>query len=128
MQMPKGIGIIASFHAFGAIFLLISILISIPIIIGAFFDDIGLGFLATLDTVWDLIMISIHAGIVAALFSRKKWSRNLLITLSGIELVFGTINLLSGNMFALYSIIVSCVIITYMRKQNVKKWLNDETI
>ncbi len=71
-QIPAGVAVIGALHSFSALFLLIHVIISIPFVIAAFFDDAGLGFLATFDTIWDWIMISIHATIAAALISRKK--------------------------------------------------------
>ena len=45
--------------------------------------------------------------------------------MSIIGLVFGIINVLSGNMFAIFSVIISGIVIGYMRKDHVKAWLNN---
>jgi len=126
-KMPTSIAIMGSIHAFTAIFLLIHVIISIPFIIVAFFDDAGLGFLATLDTIWDWILISIHATIAGALFSRKKWARNLVMIVAGIGLIFGVVNLLAGNTFSILALIIDIVVIATMKRKSVRAWLNDET-
>ena len=126
-QIPKGIGIIAGLHAFSGLFLLIHVLISIPFIIVAFFDDAGLGALSALETIWDWIMVGIHGAIAGALITRKSWSRHFVIGMSIIGLAFGIINVLSGNMFAVFSVIISGIVIVYMRKDHVKAWLNDSS-
>jgi hypothetical protein len=102
-------------------------LISIPFVIAAFFSDFGLGAIATLETVWDWIMVGIHAGIAGALFTRKSWSGSFVTILAGIGFIFAILNVLSGNMFAIFSIIMNGIVIGYMRKPHVKAWLNDPT-
>ncbi len=126
-KIPTGVAIIGTLHSIGAIFLLIHVIISIPFIIVLFFEDSGLGFLATFDTIWNWILISIHATIAGALFSRKKWSRNLVMIISAIGLIFSVVDILSGNMFAIFSIIINGVVIGYMKKPHVKQWFNDGT-
>ena len=121
-RVPTGIAIIGTLHVFSALFLLIHVLISIPFIIMMFFEDAGLGFLGTVDALWNWILLSIHATIAGALFTRKKWSRNLIIGFAIIGLSFGIINLLSGNMFSIFSIIIDAIVIGYMRKSSTKAW------
>ena len=128
MNNPAGVRIIALFHGFAAIFLFIHVIISIPFIIVTFFDDVGLGFLATFETIWDWVMIGIHTAIAAALFSRQKKGIQKVTIAAGIGFIFGIISLLSGNTFAIFSIIVNAVVISYIRKPHVKAWLNQETI
>ena len=123
---PTGVGIIASLHSLSALFLLIHVIISIPFIIVLFFEDFGLGALAALETIWDWILIGIHAAIAVSLFSGQRWVGNAVTILAGIGLVFGIINLLSGNTFAIFSVIISAVVINYMRKPHVKAWLSKE--
>lgn len=124
-QIPIGVGIIAVLHAFSGLFLLVHVLISIPFIIVTFFDDAGLGAMSALETIWDWIMVGIHGAIAGALITRKSWSRHFVIVMSIIGLVFGIINVLSGNMFAIFSVIISGIVIGYMRKDHVKAWLNN---
>ena len=121
-RVPTGIAIIGTLHVFSALFLLIHVLISIPFIIMMFFEDAGLGFLGTVDALWDWILLSIHATLAGALFTRKKWSRNFIIGFAIIGLTFGVINFLSGNMFAIFTIILDVVVIAYMRKPSTKAW------
>ena len=128
MNIPTGVGIIGMLHAFSGIFLLIHVLISIPFIIAAFFEDAGLGALSTLGAIWDWIMVSIHFAIAGAVFSRKSFARSLIKVLAIIGLVFGIIDLLSGNMFSIFSIIINAVIISYMGKPHVIQWFNDSAI
>ena len=128
MKIPAGVAIIGTLHGFASIFLIIHVIISIPFIIAAFFSDAGLGALATLETFWDWIMIGIHSLIAGAIFTRKSWSRNLIMIVSGIGLIFGVINFFSGNMFSIFSIIIYGVVIGYMRKPHVRQWFNDVTI
>ena len=127
-QIPKGVGIIASLHAFSSLFLLVHVLISIPFVIATFFSDAGLGFLATFETFWDWIMVGIHASIAASLIARKSGARIFVIIMASVGLIFAIINILSGNMFAIFSLIMSAVVIGYMKKDHVKAWLNDTTL
>jgi hypothetical protein len=45
-----------------------------------------------------------------------------------IGLIFGVINVLSGNMFAIFSIIINVAVIVYMGKPHVIQWFNDKTV
>ena len=128
MNMPRGVGIIATFHGFTSIILLIHVIISIPFIIVTFFEDAGLGFLATFGAIFDWFMIGIHATIAAAIFSRQRSGIRMVNISAGIGLVFGVINLLSGNAFAIFSIIINAVVIIYMKKPHVKAWFSRETV
>jgi len=128
MNMPRGVGIIATFHGFTSIILLIHVIISIPFIIVTFFEDAGLGFLATFGAIFDWFMIGIHATIAAAIFSRQRSGIRMVKISAGIGLVFGVINLLSGNAFAIFSIIINAVVIIYMKKPHVKAWFSRETV
>ena len=127
-KIPFSISILVLIQSFSAIFLLIHVIISIPFVIVAFFDSAELGFLATFDTIWDWIMISIHATIAAALFARKKWARNFILFISGIGLIFGLINLAVGNAFSILAIIFDIVTILNLRRKSVRDWFIDETI
>ncbi len=93
----------------------------------AFFDSAELGFLATFDTIWDWIMISIHATIAVALFARKTWARNFIMFISGIGLIFGIINLAVGNTFSILAIIFDIVTIVNLRRKSIRAWFIDET-
>lgn len=126
--MPAGVGVIAAFHGFASLILLIHVIISIPFIIVTFFEDAGLGFLATFGAIFDWFMIGIHATIAAALFSRQRFGIRMVNISAGIGLAFGIIDLLSGNTFAIFSIIIYVVVISYIRKPHVKAWLSKETI
>ncbi len=128
MNMPRGVGIIATFHGFTSLILLIHVIISIPFIIVTFFEDAGLGFLATFGAIFDWFMIGIHATIAAAIFSRQRSGIRMVNISAGIGLVFGVINLLSGNAFAIFSIIINAVVIIYMKKPHVKAWFSRETV
>jgi len=128
MKMPLGVGIIGMLHTFSGLFLLIHVLISIPFIIASFFEDAGLGFLGTFGAIWDWIIVSIHFAIAGAVFSRKSFARSLIKILAIIGLVFGVIDLISGNMFSIFSIIINAVIISYMGKPHVIEWFNDSSI
>ncbi len=125
---PVGVGIIASIHALSSLFLLIHVIISIPFIIVLFFEDFGLGALAAFETIWDWILIGIHAAVAGALFTGKKWAGNFVLIMAGIGLIFGVINVLSGNTFAIVSIIISAVVISYIRKPHVKAWLSKDIL
>ena len=128
MNIPAGVGIIASLHAFSGLFLLIHVIISIPFIIAAFFEDAGLGFLETFGAIWDWIIVGIHFSIAGAIVSRKSSARSLVKGLAIIGLIFGVINVLSGNMFAIFSIIINGAVIAYMGKPHVIQWFNDKTV
>ena len=127
-KTPTGVTIIATLHSFTAMILLIHVIISIPFIIVTFFNDVGLGFLSTFETIWDWILVSIHVSIAAALFARLKTASRMATISAGFGLIFGIISLLSGNMFAIFSIIMDGVVISYIRKPHVKAWLNKENI
>ena len=126
--MPLGVGIIGMLHAFSGLFLLIHVLISIPFVIAAFFEDAGLGALSTFGAIWDWIIMSIHFTIAGAVFSRKSFARSFIKILAIIGLVFGVIDLISGNMFSIFSIIINAIIISYMGKPHVIQWFNDSSI
>ncbi len=128
MKMPLGVGIIGMLHTFSGLFLLIHVLISIPFIIAAFFEDAGLGALSTFGAIWDWIIMSIHFTIAGAVFSRKSLARSFIKILAIIGLVFGVIDLISGNMFSIFSIIINVVVIIYMGKPHVIQWFNDSSI
>ena len=127
-KMPTGLGVIGALHAFSAMFTVISLLISIPFIIVAFTQDLGLGALATLDAIWGYIMAGFHAAIAAAIFSRKSWAIPAVTIISSIGFIFAILSILSGNMFAIFSLIINAVVIGYMRKEHVRQWLNDDSI
>ena len=124
--MPAGVRIMALFHGFASIFLFIHVIISIPFIIVTFFEDAGLGFLETFGAIFDWFMIGIHATIAAALFSRQRFGIHMVNIGAGIGLAFGIINVLSGNTFAIFSIIIYVVVMSYVRKPHVKAWLSRE--
>lgn len=126
--MPAGVGIIASFHGFASLILLVHVIVSIPFIIATFFDDAGLGFLATFGAIFDWFMIGIHATIAVSLFSRQKYGIRMVKISAVIGLAFGTVNLLSGNMFAIFSIIIYAIVLSYIKKPHVKAWLSRETV
>jgi len=126
--MPLGVRVIASFHGFASLILLIQVFISIPFIIVTFFDDAGLGFLGTFRAIFDWFMIGIHGTIAAALFSRQRFGIHMVNMGAVIGIVFGIINLLSGNTFAIFSIIIYGIVLSYMRKPHVKAWLSREKV
>ena len=128
MNIPAGVGIIASLHAFSGLFLLIHVLISIPFIIAAFFEDAGLGAIGTLGAIWDWIVVGMHFSIAGAIMTRKSFARNIVKGLAIIGLIFGIISVLSGNMFAVFSIIINGAVIAYMGKPHVIQWFNDQTV
>ena len=128
MNIPAGVGIIASLHAFSGLFLLIHVLISIPFIIAAFFEDAGLGAIGTLGAIWDWIVVGMHFSIAGAIMTRKSFARNIVNGLAIIGLIFGIISVLSGNMFAVFSIIINGAVIAYMGKPHVIQWFNDQTV
>jgi hypothetical protein len=72
-------------------------------------------------------MIGIHGTIAGALFSRQKYAIHMLKVSAGIGLAFGIINLLSGNMFAIFSIIIYVLVLSYIKKPHVIQWLNNKT-
>jgi hypothetical protein len=72
--------------------------------------------------------VSIHFAIAGAVFSRKSFARSLIKILAIIGLVFGVIDLISGNMFSIFSIIINVAIIIYMGKPHVIEWFNDSSI
>ena len=128
MNIPAGVGIIATFHGFASLILLIHVIISIPFVIVTFFEDAGLGFLATFGAIFDWFMIGIHATIATSLLSRQRSGIRMVNISAGIGLVFGIINLLSGNTFAIFSIIIYGIVLSYIRKPHVKAWLSRETV
>ena len=73
-------------------------------------------------------MIGIHATIAAALFSRQRFGIRMVNIGAVIGLAFGIVNLLSGNTFAIFSIIIYGVVSSYMRKPHIKAWLSRETV
>lgn len=126
--MPAGVGIIASFHGFASLILLVHVIVIIPFIIATFFDDAGIGFIATFGAIFDWFMIGIHATIAGSLFSRQKYGIRMVKISAVIGLAFGMVNLLSGNMFAIFSIIIYAIVLSYIKKPHVKAWLSRETV
>jgi len=124
-QMPTGLGIIGMLHAFSALFLIIHVIFSIPFVILTFTEDLGLGAIATLESVWGLIMVGIHSAIAGAIFSRKSWAILAINFLASIGFIFAILDGISGNMFAVFSIFMYGIVIIYIRKESVHRWLND---
>jgi hypothetical protein len=127
MNIPAGVGIIASLHAFSGLFLLIHLIISIPFIIASFFEDAGLGFLGTFGAIWDWIIVGMHFSIAGAIMTRQSYARNIVKGLAIIGLIFAVISLISGNMFAIFSIIIHGAVIGYMGKPHVIQWFSNKT-
>jgi uncharacterized membrane protein (DUF2068 family) len=105
-------------------FFIIHAIISLPFILVSLFDDSGLAGLAVFDIFWTWILLSINGTIVAGLLHRKQWSRTFVMALAAISLVFGVIDILSGNMFAVFTLIINGIIISYMRKPHIIEWFN----
>ena len=127
-KVPAGIAIIASIQGFSALFLIVHVIIAIPFVIVTFFEDPTLGLLKTFGMFWNWIMVAIHGTITVALFSRKNWSRNFIIIVSIIGLIFAIINILAGNLFSIVSIIIHSIVIGYMNKPHIKKWFNEDSV
>lgn len=96
-RMPTGVGVIGSLHAFSAMFTVISLIISIPFIIVAWTQDLGLGAITTLDAIWGYIMAGFHAAIAAAIFSRKSWAIPAVTIISGVGFIFAILSIISGT-------------------------------
>ena len=109
-------------HSIAVIVFIIHAIISIPFILVTMFDGTGLAGLAVMDIFWTWIILSINGTIVFGLLYKKPWSRTFVMALAGIALVFGIIDVLSGNMFALFTITINAIIIAYMRKPHIKEW------
>ena len=127
-KMPTGLAIIGGLHAFSAMFTTIAVIFSIPFIIVAFTQDLGLGAIASLSAIWGWIVAGIHGAIALAVFSRKSWSILAIKFLASIGIIFAILNILSGNMFAIFSLVMDGAILAYMRKESVYRWLNDDSI
>ena len=82
------------------------------------------GGIAALDAVWSWIVAGFHRAIAAAVFSRSM-AIPIVTFMAGIALFFAILSVLTGNMFAIFSLIINAVVIGYMRKPHVKEWLND---
>ncbi len=127
-RVPTGIMVFVALHSFAVLIFIIHAIISIPFIIVSLLDGTPLAGLAVYDIFWTWILLSISGTIVAGLLYRKEWSRTFVMALAGIALVFGIIDIISGNMFAIFSVIIDGVIINYMRKQHIKDWFNKKTV
>jgi hypothetical protein len=121
-KVPTGIMVLVALHSIAVLIFIVHAIISIPFILVTLFDESGLGALALYDIFWTWILLSISGIIVAGLLNRKDWSRTLVMALAGIGVVFGIIDILSGNMFAVFSVIINGVIIYYMRKPHIVEW------
>ena len=124
-KIPTGLAIIGSLHAFSAMFTTISVILSIPFVIVAFTQDLGLGVLETLDTIWGWLVSGLHGATAIAIFSRKSKAIPIVTFFAGISILFAVLSLITGNMFAIFSIVINVIVIGYMRKSHVKAWLND---
>ncbi len=127
-KVPTGIMVFVALHSFAVLIFIIHAIISIPFILVTLFDGSGLGGLALYDIFWSWILLSISGAIVAGLLYRKEWSRTFVIALAVIALVFGIIDIVSGNMFAIFTVIIDGIIINYMRKPHIKEWFNKKTV
>jgi len=124
LKIPTGIIVFVALHSIAVMIFIIHAIISIPFIIVSLLDGTPLAGLAVYDIFWTWILLSLSGTIVAGLLYRKKWSRTFVMALAGIALVFGIIDIISGNMFAIFSVIIDGVIINYMRKQHIKDWFS----
>ncbi len=127
-RMPTGVRVIGALHAFSAMFTVISLIISIPFIIVVWTQDLGLGAITTLDAIWGYIMAGFHAAIASAIFSRKSWAILAVTIISGVGFIFAILSIISGNMFAIFSLIINAAVIAYMRTDKVRRWLSDDTL
>ncbi len=121
-NIPKGIMFFVFLYSIAVIVFIIHAIISIPFIIVTMFDGTGLAGLAVMDIFWSWIILSLSGAIVFGLLNKKPWSRTFVMALAGISLVFGVIDILSGNMLAVFTVIINGVIISYMRKPHIKEW------
>jgi len=123
-KVPAGIMVFVVLHSFAVLIFIIHAIISIPFILITLFDDFDLAGFAVLEIFLSWIMLSISGAIVYGLVNRKEWSRTFVMTLAGISLIVGFIDLVSGNIFAVFAIIIDGIIISYMRKPHIIEWFN----
>jgi len=123
-KVPAGIMVFVVLHSFAVMIFIIHAIISIPFILVNLVEDSGLAGLAVFEIFWSWIMLSISGAIVGGLLYRKEWARTFVMALAGISLVVGFIDLVSGNMFAVFAIIIDGIIISYMRKPHIIEWFN----
>ena len=123
-KVPAGIMVFVVLHSFAVLIFIIHAIISIPFILITLFDDFDLAGFAVLEIFLSWIMLSISGAIVYGLVNRKEWSRTFVMALAGISMVVGFIDLVSGNIFAVFVIIIDGIIISYMRKPHIIEWFN----
>jgi len=123
-KVPAGIMVFVVLHSFAVLIFIIHAIISIPFILVTLYDDSVFAGFAALEIFWSWIMLSISGAIVYGLVNRKQWSRTFVMALAGISLVVGFVDLASGNIFAVFAIIIDGIIISYMSKPHIIEWFN----
>jgi len=121
-QVPTGIVVFVVLHSFAVLIFILHAIISIPFILIALFDDFDLAGFAVFEIFWSWIMLSMSGAIVGGLLYRKAWARTFVMALAGISMVVGFIDLVSGNIFAVFVIIIS-----YMQKPHIIEWFSPVT-
>jgi len=126
-QVPTGIVVFVVLHSFTVLIFILHAIISIPFILIALFDDFDLAGFAVFEIFWSWIMLSMSGAIVGGLLYRKAWARTFVMALAGISMVVGFIDLVSGNIFAVFVIIIDGIIISYMQKPHIIEWFSPVT-
>ncbi len=126
-QVPTGIVVFVVLHSFAVLIFILHAIISIPFILIALFDDFDLAGFAVFEIFWSWIMLSMSGAIVGGLLYRKAWARTFVMALAGISMVVGFIDLVSGNIFAVFVIIIDGIIISYMQKPHIIEWFSPVT-
>jgi hypothetical protein len=124
---PTGITILGVLHLIIGIILLIAAVMIGAIsgsmmgysMMGGIFGAIG-GFIAAVIG----ILAIIYLIIAWALFNGKSWARKIIIILTIIDLVTGTITLAIGNVFEITSIILDIIVLYYMWRPHVIAYFN----
>ena len=126
-QVPTGIVVFVVLHSFAVLIFILHAIISIPFILIALFDDFDLAGFAVFEIFWSWIMLSMSGAIVGGLLYRKAWARTFVMALAGISMVVGFIDLVSGNIFAVFVIIIDGIIVSYMQKPHIIEWFSPVT-
>jgi hypothetical protein len=95
--------------------------------IGGYMGEMMGGFMAVLGGVFTAIfaIIAVISFLIAgALFSGKRWGRTITIVFSIINLIIEAVSLVSGNPFAIASVILNIIILWYMWRPHVIAYFN----
>jgi hypothetical protein len=128
MRRPTGITILGILEIIsGIIFAIVAIAIGAIAGMGGYMGGMGGGVMSALGGALAAIFAlgAVLSFLIAgALFSGKRWGRTITIVFSIISLIIEAVSLVSGNPFAIASVILNIIILWYMWRPHVIAYFN----